>query len=557
MELVNELNKLSPEEFEKVISQLLKEDRGKALLLSKAIGKAMEKEIKEEKLKTEMAIAQSRIYTLTRDVEEIVILKDAVEYVLGAKFYKNPEESEGVRRIAEEFEIGAPQLGADLKRLLSPFSTTEAMDWVFKMLRNQTVVVNRQIGEDDIITEEYPIAVSKPFVYKDEGIEARTYYLGILVSEQGRKAHFVPVYTITLRTTPEMDDYQVYFEDKEISSLAIDEIIELQETLPKTGYPLTEFDDEVAKQIKRDLASKLVDKYVFFNKAIPSSKLNEELRRFLKEHGFFTPRKNQSVFIADKDEKEALFFSQVKYFRAIVKVLHDVYAETKRLIKDNKKRYSLPSLEKQLSLSRQILIEEVALLSKEQIVEQLKERFEIHLEKLREMVAKDESYDKLKNQDWFKELELIPRKIDIDAQKVREYKFLKRKLILQSTYNAIMKTLSWEKPQVKKFNKALSILEKTPSEEKRDLYLSVKEPIRKALTELIKSVKTTKEITSLVSSLVMHKELLSDYENEITEFAKKIYTVNPSLSKSLAKAFNIPEDKYKPVGIGIFRRKFR
>jgi len=557
MDIVKELNKLSAEEFERVISKLLSEDREKAVSLAKAIGKAMEREIREEKLRTEMAIAQSRIYTLTRDVEEIAILKEAVENVLGAKFYKNPEESEGVRRIAEEFGVGALQLGADLKRLLSPFSTTEAMDWVFKMLRNQTVVVSKPIDEHDVIFEEYPITVSKPFIYRDKegGTEARTHYVGVLASLDGR-TRFIPVYTVVLRTTPEDKDYQVFIEDTRVDYLTIRELAEFQRRLPQLGYSLSEFDEEVAKQIKSELATKLIDKFVFFNKAIPSSKLNEELRRFFKEHGFFTPRKNQSVFIADKDEKEALFFSQVKYFRAIVKTIHDVYAETKRLISEAKGRdYGFPSLEKQLSLARQILIEEVALLSKEQIVEQLKEQFEIGLEKLKELVSKGVSYDKLKNQHWFRELELIPRKVDIEEEKVREFKLIKKKLEMQFVYDSVMKNLSWEKPQVGKFNKALTTLLKYKNNQ--DLLLSVREQLRKALVQLTNSVKKTKEINSLVSTLIMNKEILEGFENEITEFAKKIYTANPNLSKSLAKAFNIPEDKYKPVGIGIFRRKFR
>jgi len=306
MDIAKELNKLSPEEFERVISKLLREDREKAVSLAKAIGKAMEREIREEKLRTEMAIAQSRIYTLTRDVEEIAILKEAVENVLGANFYKNPEESEGVRRIAEEFGVGASQLGTDLKRLLSPFSTTEAMDWVFKMLRNQTVVVSKPIGEHDVIFEEYPITVSKPFIYRDKegGTEARTHYVGVLASLDG-KTRFIPVYTVVLRTTPEDKDYQVFIEDTRVDYLTIRELAEFQRRLPQLGYSLSEFDEEVAKQIRhagaifmgRYTAEALGDYCAVPNHVLPTSRT----ARFSSPLGVYDFQKRSSLIGCSHD----------------------------------------------------------------------------------------------------------------------------------------------------------------------------------------------------------------------------------------------------------------
>jgi hypothetical protein len=539
MRILEELKTLPSDELEKILTKLIKEDKTKAIALSKAIGKALEEEIKEEKLKTETAVAQSRIYTLTRDVEEVAILEEGVKKAFGENFYTNPLESKRIKEIARKFGVDEKKLAQDLYSLLEPFPTTEALDWVFKMLKNQTVVIK---NENEIV-EELPIAVTKPVVVKDENSETQTSFIGIFISEnKKKKAHFIPVVTVALTYNPSIDkDFEVWIEGERVDNKSLKELSEIE--FPHKEIDLPEHLNDYAKEIREEILGKVIDKYVFFHRTISSSRLNEKLRRFFKNYGFFTPRKNQSVFVADREEDEARFFAQVSYFRSVVKGLKEAYQESKEIIKEMKKEGHLfPSLAKQPYLSRQILIEEVALISKEQIMEELRERFKIGLEQLKEAIRQDKELKTLKNQDWFKELELIPEKVYVDRSLIEEYNKLKRILEEKEVYNSVMKQLNWEKPNIKRFDKALRILETT------EFGMEQLNPnLKLALSQLIKESKTVNQITELASVVMKHKEriMFLDAKEELTLLAQKAYALNPTLGKKFGETFGIDEKKYK------------
>jgi translation elongation factor P/translation initiation factor 5A len=583
MGVLEELQKLPSEELEKILTKFLKENKEKSIAVSKALGKALREDIKDEKLKTEAALAQSKVYTLTRDVEEVALLTDAVKNVLGEDFYNKkpikPEEegedfyyepTEQVEQLASEFGVDAGLLQRDLLKLLTPYPPTTAMDWVAKMLRNQTVKIEREKEDEESSVEvkEYQIGTVKSEAKvknaKGEVEEKITdYKFGILIGK-GKKAKFVKLFSVAVREKAGNSE-EVWLGGYNLEKMSIEEIRDLLRKVDGEELVIVDeeewkdlnLSEEDIKQMQIELVNKVLDKYVFFRKTVASSKLNEEFRRLLKQAGFFTARKNQSVFIADKEWSEELYFSQVRYFRTIVKAIKKVFEETKRIFKQdmNEKKVfeDFPSLSKQTSLSKAILIEEVSVLSQEEIVEELKERFKIGVEQLEKYVKGDKSLKEIKNQDWFREMEIIKRKIDIPQEWIDRYEKAVRALEEKENYVAIMKAISWEKyPITGGLRKALSIY--SVSKYKPE---GIKENLRQALKEVLDyalSKGTAKKIKEAGSILIDYSkeigEILGGDKQIIEDFLREIVSMNPSFAKQIAKTYQISEDAYRP------KRKF-
>jgi ribosomal protein S21 len=454
--ILETLKGLSPQELKTLLVSLIQEDKDKALPIAEAIGKVLESEIRNEKLKTDIAVAQSRIYVLTRDVEEVAILPEAVKRVLGEGFYEGDlSQMEGLRALALrhgiEREGGVELLYDSLKRVLTPFKPSEALAWTLKMLKNQSI---------SLVEGEYPIAVSKPLVYVDDKkkLRSETYYLGI-VAKGKRKTSFYPFFTVTLVNGK--DETRIYLSGEDITDLSVEKLLQLQPEPPNLSFPA---EKETVEALTKELTRKFIDKWVFFAKTVSSSKLNQALRTLLSQKGFFTPRKNQSVFIPAREETEQVVFLLIKSFRAVVEAIQLSYAETKKLIKENPTYSELPSLKKQLHLAREILIEEVALLSKERIIEQLKEMFENSLYRLKKEVEKGTPYEELKNREWFREMQNIAERINLNPELVREFERLKTLLKQNSVSLAVTKLLN-SQPNVARFDKLLSTLRNSPNPE--------------------------------------------------------------------------------------------
>ena len=508
-ELLKQLKSLSPQEIEKVLMSLA-EDEEKATVLAKAVGKIIGKKAQMVKAQTELAIAQSNYFILERDLEEIAILPEVVEHLNldqdaeKITLFSQKPEGEFWEKLQKENNLSDGELielFKAVKGILSKFSYSEALSWVVKMLRNYAVGVTGDFEDapsennkaknhqkektksDTVNIIVLSLPQTETEINESHREITKEYFIEIPPKKRGKgrkkQVEGIPIFALT-HTTRIIDgkiEEEIELRNiwngktvklsnknlKELNALytAGGDLLDFsksEKTIEKYGYQIGEF-----TRIAEEIYQRIIDKYAFFVYAIPSSKLNKSLREYLSRKGFITMRKNQSIYIANDENKEKVFYYQLGEVRLITKILKECYNNTLSYIKENADELYLPSI-KNMPLSKYILLEEMAILSREEIERALVGKFQEYLNKLRKLMEEDVPLDVIENYPWFTEMELLYEKLNSKLplglkEDFKNLHILAERKMMEKSFITAFNSFN-KKPTLENLDKVLSVFDK-------------------------------------------------------------------------------------------------
>lgn len=554
------LKNLPSEEFKRLLKNVVK-DRGKAKVLSKIVGEMIAKETKELKEQTELAILQSNYYILERDLEEVAFLPEVIEK------YKdiNGEFWERFKKEQNLTDEEAKMVYSIFRNIVSPFPASEGVAWVVKTLKNHTVDIVKKTSDKKVKMEKIPIVViqnpsEEIDLGEDKKLVLKTYTIGIPYKTQPKKSkgkrkrvEALPLFTLSLQEWIEKGEVieskvelTSFAKGLELTAMNLEDLNKAYKNPITVEMEAGGYTKEEIAKLSGEIFQKIIDKYAFFVYATPSSKLNKSLREYLLTNGFITMRKNQSVFIAKDEEKENFLFLKLKEARIVGYLLKQVYRETIERVRGSD--IALPSI-KGMPASRYILLEEVALLSKEEIEKSLIEKFHDYILKLQTAYQEDTNYTSVKATVWYREaLTLIERLENRLPEELRlRWQRIERELQQREMERNFVRILNsfHNNPTLEGIDKILSHYDD-------ELFKSYRNVVKKdleetLLNELDKGVKIAPQLILLLEN---HKDkldkLLKDNPRLLSKIIIAIKPVSPKKAKELQERWGIePEESIK------------